>query len=550
MVVIGYYVDDKLGGTVLTSMGEAVLPTADDLISEFLREYRLQGDSTEVWRFTWDIDRLVIPILKALPQPALESIAAGERAMVQFQGRKLSLWYPRREGHGQCLAIKDWGSKREIYIWPISSHCPEGIEPPHDAVEVELYGRKILDIYARVLGFQPQPNMFHSPISVLRPYLMGINYPSVDELHPLVANLAARAMSPPWFEAHQLGFWDHAVDIDLSNAYGSILRDLPDWRLGEWKESETFQPEAQLGLCECDLMIDPNVRLHPILCEMEDSQDGLTVAPVGKINGIVLTSRQISFIRKWKLGEVAILRGVWWFPKSPPRHPLRTIVDRLIVQREVMTANLRPVDAQIGRYLAKRILVGLWGYTARWDWDRGKPPDRFYNPVWAAEITTRIPLRVADLIYRKKLMAHVICIAVDGFTVDCPVELAKEEVENGWKIHEEGPILCLSSHHVWMGDRHPAGLYLHQVVDLIRSDPRAVAWTVPLQRVATLGDAIVRNDLNLLGCTIDTTATVYLHHNHNRRFPRLPRRGRDLLTTHYTSMPYHWEDIKEAVCSV
>src|SRR5690606_38597318 len=111
---------------------------------------------------------------------------------------------------------------------------------PKDALEVEMYSRKILDICAKVLRIQAVPRHFFSPVNILKPYVQSWGLPQVKDLPSKVANYAAKCMSPPWVEAHQLGAWDRAYDIDLSNAYGTILRDLPDWRLGDWFESSDF----------------------------------------------------------------------------------------------------------------------------------------------------------------------------------------------------------------------------------------------------------------------------------------------------------------------
>jgi len=548
MIVIGYHAQN---GVITNSRG-AVIPCLADpepLIDEFFEPYREQGDGVVTWKVAWDLDGLIIPFLRLLPRDYLQTLA--EKESVEFglntsdgKKKKYRLFYPRADGVGQCLCFTDrsdpntpWGQWPEVYIWNIALHCPDGLEPPKDAVEVEMYGRKILEICAKVLKIQPQPKHFFSPVNILKPYVENMGLPKVAELPPKVANYAAKCMSPPWVEAHQLGHWDRANDIDLSNAYGTVLATLPDWRLGKWCESNEFQKDAKFGYCLCNLHIRPEVTLHPILSELKESTSGFTVSAIGEHKEKFLTSRQIEFVQHWKLGEVEILDGVWWFAEKI-RQPLRTVIERLTTQREAMEGDLKPVDAKLGRFLAKKMIVGLWGYTARWDWEKGKAPDPFYNPVWAAEITTRIPLRVASLIYRKKLVKHVICMAVDGFNCDCNVDLEPEDENLGWKISEWGPALCLSSHHSWMGQRKPEGLLLDDIISLMQSKPSANMWARTISRRATLGDAMVRGNLSLLGQTITVPTTVHLKQEHNRVFHPAPRTGKDLLKKVYRSKPY------------
>lgn len=904
MIVVGYHIQN---GVITNSRGGTIPPTdPESMLDEFMEPYRMQGD-TPCWKMAWSPDEVVLPLLRMFTHEQLQTLA--EKESVEFglttrsgKKKKYRLWYPRQEGVAQCLCFTDrsdpntpWGQWPEQYIWNIQAHCPDGLEPPKDAMEVEMYGHKILDICAKVLKVQAVPGHFFSPVNILKPYIESWGLPKVGELPPKVANYAAHCMSPPWVEAHQLGYWDRACDVDLkcysedtelltttgwrgvldvytgdsvlafcpkdkrcrfetvvemskthytgnmvqietnhvsllatqnhrvllqnhirstesraykltgklgypdvwevreagdlpngqfrmptnfpmadrldypvedellkliawintegtrkkntgrkakvkglgigisqsatvnpekcidiqrcldvlgithsmnvevkkypkkeyrvcrwliatadardlpldpvnlhfiplwilqlcslrqlelyyrtliagdgttgnghtqfytklstnadrmawlccllgykvssryaarkgrgryyvnindrgrserrcdpqfetvstgkvrkdiaydgmvgcptvqdgfvvvrrkgkvficgNSAYGTILKDLPDWRMGEWVESKDWQQGAKFGYCVCNLTIRPEVSLHPILTELEESTSGFTVAAIGEQKERFLTSRQIDFVRRWKLGEVEILDGVWWFPQRI-RQPFKTIIERLTTQRENMEGDLKAVDAKLGRFVAKKMIVGLWGYTARWDWEKGKEPDPFYNPVWAAEITTRIPLRVAALIYRKKLMKHVICMAVDGFNADCEVELEPEDENLGWKVSEWGPTVCMSSHHSWMGSRKPEGLYLGDILDLVKSKPSANMWARQLTRRATLGDAMVRGNLSLLGQTITVPLTVHLKQEHNRVFRPAPRTGKDVLAKKFKSKPYDMSEIQ------
>lgn len=540
MIIVGYWPQD---GVISDSRG-MVMPVIDlgNVIDMLLEPYRVEGQTT--WKLAWDIDDLAIPIVKLLPPEHLQRLAETEACELYIPtkwggSRRVRIWYPRNEGVGQCLAINDKSNQNEVIIWHLGSFIPDGVEPPRNAPEVEEYARKILRIFAKQLGYEPRPGNFFSPVNVLKPYVKAMSLPKLADLPDKAANYASKCMSPPWVEAHQVGYWQKVYDYDLTNAYAGILRDLPDWRLGEWREGKDFQPDAMLGYCICDCTIRPEAVLHPIITELED---GRVVSGVGLHKEKPLTKAQINFIRKWQLGTVDILDGVWWYP-AKVRQPLKTVISRLSDQREQMARTESQVDRILGRYEAKKAMVGLWGYTARWEWEKGKEPDEFYNPPWAAEITTRVPLKVADFIYRKKAVRNVINIAVDGFPSDHQIPLTPEDIAAGWKESYVGPCLSLSDTHSWLSDKKPEGIHLDAVLKMITAKPSNIMWARQFKRRATLGDATLRRKLGIIGSTIVCRSTLHLKQDRSRVFRREPKTGRDLLTKKYRSKPFDMKGV-------
>jgi len=541
MIVIGYWPSSE--GVISDSRGNA-LPVEElgEVLEMLLEPYKQQGEGTQVWKMAWDIDDLVIPILKLLPPDQLRILGETERCefYVDLKDggiKRIRLFYPRSQGIGLCFSINDKSSGNEVVIWHLGSFVPDGVESPKDAVEVEMYARKILGIFAKQLGYEPVPGYFFSPVNVVRPYISRMSLPRIEELPPKVANYASKCMAPPFVEAVQIGHFPNTTDVDLKNAYAGVLSRLPDWRLGQFTEGKEYEPKAMLGYCCCDLEISKDVKLHPILTEVEDSTEGMVISATGTQKGKYLTKGQIDFIRHFKIGEVSILDGVWWFPQEGKqlRQPLKTVIDRLTRKREELTKQEKEVDRLLGRFEAKKILTGLWGLTAEWRWEESKDPGDFYNPIWAAEITTRIAMRVAAFAYRKKLIDHIIHIAVDGFTTDCPVVLTPEEESSGWKTEDVGESLCLSKDFSWLSNKKPGGLYLKDVLQMIRANPKNNLWSRKYHRRATLGDALQRGDLNLMGRTINCSSTVTLDQQHNRHFARLPKDGQSLLSKRYRS---------------
>jgi hypothetical protein len=177
MIVIGYYV---VNGTVITTSRGGSVPVLDlcDIFDELLEPYQVQGEGGETWKFCDDVDTLAIPILRLMPSTLLQDLA--DRESVEFdthdrtgKARRFRVWYPRTDGIGQCLAVTDksdpsrnWKDNPETIVWTLTSFLPDGMELPHDAMEVELYARKILDIFAKQLKIQPKPGSFFSPVNV------------------------------------------------------------------------------------------------------------------------------------------------------------------------------------------------------------------------------------------------------------------------------------------------------------------------------------------------------------------------------------------------
>lgn len=542
MVIVGYMAN-KQGDIMVDSRGGACWITGGNLcqVLDYLLEQH--GEEGAVFKVAWDIDQLAIPVIQMLSPQVLKQLAETEACEViavdaKGRDRRYRIWYPRQDGVGQCLSITDklsgpFGDRDEAIIWHIQGFMPDGMVPPASAEETEDYARKVINIFARQLGFQPTPKRFFSPVNVVRPYLEQMSLPKLVDLPSKAANFAAKCMMPPWVEAVKLGSWEHVWDVDQTNAYASVLQGLPDTRLGTWKQGG-YQKDALLGYIHCDYEIFDNVTLHPIIEESDDETGAC--ATVGVHRDRYITKSQAEFIRFWKIGRVDLKEGVWWFPTASVRRPLWTVIERLKQQRAEMDANVKEVDRAIGRMLAKRVMTGMWGYTARWDWAAGKEPDAFFNPPWAAEITTRVALRDAHFIYRHKLVDSVINVAVDGFMSECDPGLVAGE-DPGWKVSGEGPALVVSATQAWFGGKRPEGRLLSEVLALIQASPKSSSWTWSWQRTATLGDCLQRHNFGILGQTVGCQSTLHLRQDRNRDFRSIPRSGSGLLSRKYDSVP-------------
>jgi len=197
-----------------------------------------------------------------------------------------------------------------------------------------------------------------------------------------------------------------AYDYDIVASFPSIARNLIDIRHCNWVNSKDYQGDAVYGYVKCTVTIYDWVQVSPIIYETED---GSLLTPTGTWE-TYLTKGELDFIDKWKIGEYKIIDG-WWAISERVTRPLRIVMDRLLSHKE--SSN------ELVRLLAKRMSVGAYGKFGE---EHKEEFGRHFNPVWFAEISTQVRLRVAQFIYKHKLQEHLIHVSVDGVLLSKPVE--------------------------------------------------------------------------------------------------------------------------------
>ena len=206
-------------------------------------------------------------------------------------------------------------------------------------------------------------------------------------------------------------------DYDIVSAFPTVARDLVDIRHCEWIKSSEYQPSAVYGYIKCKVTIYDWVMVSPILKETED---GRLISPTGTWETF-LTKGELDFIDKWKVGEYKILEGWWAMPESDLAKPLAEPVDKLLTYKQ---------RTGLQAALAKRMSTGIYGKFLEERLDTFGP---YFNPCWGVEISTQVRLKVAEHLYQHGIGAgdnkgykHLLHVSVDGFLLDCPIEVIDE----------------------------------------------------------------------------------------------------------------------------
>lgn len=107
-----------------------------------------------------------------------------------------------------------------------------------------------------------------------------------------------------------------------------------------------------------------------------------------------------------------------------------------------------------------------------------------------------------------------------------------------WKLSSVGPALVVSSGLVFLRGKKPKGLYLDDILEMIKEHPGRSYYCKVIPRRVTLGEALERNELESLGQVRDTYSSIDLMLlQPERDFEGLPKTGRQLLSKHYKSKP-------------
>jgi len=198
-----------------------------------------------------------------------------------------------------------------------------------------------------------------------------------------------------------------AYDYDIIASFPSIVRDLYDLRHCYWKQSKELPLDAVYGYCKCKVTIWAEV--SPII---HVDEKGKSTTPTGTWE-THLTKSETNFIKKWNIGTVEIIDGWWAYRKEPvvESYPFQVIMDRLLTYKDSSNP--------LVQHIAKQMSVGIYGKFGE---EHKKEFGKYFNPVYFAEVSTRIRLEVAEFIYKHELQENLIHVSVDGILTDCPVE--------------------------------------------------------------------------------------------------------------------------------
>ena len=105
----------------------------------------------------------------------------------------------------------------------------------------------------------------------------GIDFVTYKNLPDELCQIAWDCCERSWVEAHQLGHFDKAYDLDINSSFPSACAELLDLRYGRWVESEAIPHQAYYGFAEG--MVNITSKISPITYT---NGSGNLFCPIGK----------------------------------------------------------------------------------------------------------------------------------------------------------------------------------------------------------------------------------------------------------------------------
>lgn len=512
----GYY--SRLPNTIIDSRGNHL--SFDNLWSVF--EYLIEPTDEKALKVCWNLDETIAPILRLLTKDQAVELHNKKKIRVYFSARigtiAYEIWYVRNKG----FSVKQMGTKWSATLFHLEQFFPPETPEPKDVQELEGYVALLIKSY-RKMGLVVES--LYSPINILKKSLNHSDIPTYKDIPYEVSQYALRCGGKAWNEAHKIGHFKQVWDYDQRSAYTNILAQCRDIRLGEWKRSIKYEPQAHYGYARCHIEIGKQV--SPIIYVTEE---GDSYSPTGEWDDY-LTKAEIDCIRRWNIGKVEVLNGWWWFMRESKK-PMMALAYRF--QRAKKLDDLTSWNA-------KSILVGMYGYLG---YETDKKVGKQFNPPWYAECTSQTRCLDCDFIYSHGIEGSVVHVTTDGVLSEEEVALTSEDISKGWKVSYNGEALIISTGIKYLGGKKPLGLTYDQAIELIKANPRRSYWENRRRRVVTLGEAIEHNRIDLVGVTNEFRTSIDLNIIRDRCFDKMPRKGSELLKNIYTSNAYDVKDIE------
>jgi len=391
------------------STGESVHSNKLDELFGFVLEPQAASDWPPQYdkciRVAWELDSFVAPILKLLGEVKCHRLHQNHKCYcVPFN----CFYIPSK-----IFSVEHIPSKARANFYDLQQYFPE-LSEPKDLVEVQMLGELLLKELKK-MGFEP--TKLTSPVAIYEETVLAfLDLPKVGDMPKEAAIYAGACMGRAYIEAFQLGYFKEVFDYDLASAYSSIAKELVDFRVCKWVQSDKYQPGAIYGYAKCLVTIYDWVMVHPILYETED---GSLETRTGTWERFTQKC-EMDFIDKWSIGSYQILDG-WWV--IPPKHkgglpqPLKASTEKLLAYK-------RGTGLQVA--LSKRMSM----FSGKFGEQRQDGFGPYFNPCWKAEINTTVNLMVAAWLYAYGIgpgdnegYKHLIHVSVDGVLLDKEVEL-------------------------------------------------------------------------------------------------------------------------------
>lgn len=482
----------------------------DDLLKFLLEDW---GTAIKI---CWDLDEFVAPLLRLIGKTPCLRLAdnfhkchlQGGFSLFYILGKMFSVHYGRYS----------------TTIYSIKQYFPKS-EAPETAFDVSALGDYLLDTL-HSMGLYP--TKLTSPIGIFDECVMShMTIPTIyDQSDDVIdaADYALKCTGRLWLSSHQIGHWGQGecFDYDIVSSFPSQAVNLFSTNNCKFAYSTTPIENADWGFLRGCLNITSPI--SPISYRWES---GRLSNPVGEWDDYI-TLEEWRHIEKYGLGTFTLKDG-WFLQFTNQCQPFNAIINRLFAKRS---------QNPIKDIIVKRIMIG--GFYGKFleQYENGKY-GKYFNPFYAAQISTGIRLKVSKMIQEKQLADNIISIGVDGLLLDTQIQLNGSSNQMGeWKLKETLPALVLSSGLAFFGGHQPKGLCYDDLIPMIKAKPRSSLYQTKLPRKVTLKEAL-QGDFSTLGQKVLYSESLDLRTiDPDRRFATLPKTGEQLLNRRFKSEPF------------
>lgn len=450
--------------------------------------------------------------------------------MQYLPGKSFSIFKGWKNDGIHCGEYDD-ASQYDPELKVMSKDTGDGFQKARQAKEV---AQEALNAYYK-LGFDPRRMI--SPVNVfVKEKYKDINMPRYDDIPDGMLRAAYLCCNGGWFEAYKLGHFNKVWDWDISSAYPYQSAQLLDMRGGKFLCTPEYQADATYGYCKCNVNITSD--FTPVTWKHEKRPEE-NYEVIGKFT-TKMTKGMIDFIREYKLGEVEITNGWWWFkPEGAIGKPFERIVNELYNQKEVNTGMTKEI--------LKRIMNGgFYGMMLQVQ-SKGDLGDYFFSP-YAAEIENNTRIQVAKTCIDNNIVP--IAIALDGFITDKDLNL-KSNGLGSWKLNSCCKALVVSTHITTLENRirEDATEFSTDytwLVNKIKENPSAKSYEMEKVAVRSLDWLVSNNKHNELGNACKVTRSIEIAEN-KRMYNKFPSCGGDLLNNIYDSKAWDADVLKQMI---
>jgi len=362
-----------------------------------------------------------------------------------------------------------------------------------------------------------------SPATILESYVLDqllIRNP-VHTVPKGALEFAVRSFNGAWFENFKAGTFPRTYRYDLVSAYPCVIRELVDLSLGEWTHTKTPPKDVMYGYVHAKINI-PKTYISPIMFK---NQTDDVLHPHGSWTTYI-TMQELNWIREH--GGTATVYEGWWFVPFTKVWKFRRVVDKFFaVKRDAKADSME-------KWSSKIALTGMYGKFLQ---HRDGYGGRLYNPVYAAEITSRVRLMVADACLLSP--DTIISVMSDCVVSTSPLSLPVGKNIGQWS--KKGP-----SSSLWIGpvqyEAEGQDYRFRRIPwkSLLEGDPSAQDYEVVRNGPITLVQGIRLNRFEDVGVFVDLPVNFNIRKLNWRRFwPIRPTCGDDLLHKQFDSRQIH-----------